>query len=473
MVTRGVHVMLKVTAGEICNIVQGELAAGKGTAEINGVGTDSRLIMPGMVFIALKGERHDGHDYISAAFDKGAAAAIGEYFPAGIFRGSLNGRVLIKVENTLSALQKLAAYHRNKEFDGPLIAVTGSSGKTTTKNLVAMVLSPVYQVLKTPGNFNNEIGLPLTLLDLEMKHEAVVVEMGMRGRGEIKALCTIARPNIGVITNVGTAHLELLESRSNIAAAKGELLDCLQPGDLAVLNGDDPWCRELSKTCNCRVVFYGVERGDIVATNIVGLGVEGMRFTTVFPGEKMEMTIPVPGLHNVYNALAALAVGYSLGVKPEVMINSFKTWPGESLRQELRPGPNNSLIYNDTYNANPESMEAALEAMAGLPGKKVAVLGDMLELGTDTGSLHRKVGKKVADLGFYRLITVGTLAEEIGAGAVEAGMSPARVLTCSSHTQAVECLRELGPGLVVLFKGSRMAGMEKVLAAWEGGSSNG
>ncbi|WP_258359328.1 UDP-N-acetylmuramoyl-tripeptide--D-alanyl-D-alanine ligase [Moorella sulfitireducens] len=461
--------MLATGAGEICAAVQGRLLCGEETTPVRGVSTDSRAIKPGMLFIALKGERFDGHDFIGAALAAGAAAAVGEHFPAGAMACRQPEQALIQVENTYQALQQLAAYHRQKNFTGPLIAVTGSSGKTTTKNLVAAVLSSGMKVLKTPGNFNNEIGLPLTLLSLAPEHEAAVVEMAMRGRGEIAALCAIARPTMGIITNIGTAHLERLGSVAAIAAAKGELLAALPPEGVAILNGDDEWCRKLAATCHCRVVFYGLKsKADVMARDITVQGTRGTAFTAVLPAGEVRVQIPVPGRHNIYNTLAALAAGYSLNLAPDTMATALEIWPAEDLRQELRPGPGGCLIFNDAYNANPDSMQAALQVLAALPGRRVAVLGDMLELGPMGPALHREVGRFAAGAGLFRLVTVGELAREIAAGAVAAGMPPGRVFSCSSHGEAAGHLLDLGAGDVVLFKGSRRAGVEQVLAIWEG-----
>ncbi|NLW07113.1 MAG: UDP-N-acetylmuramoyl-tripeptide--D-alanyl-D-alanine ligase [Clostridia bacterium] len=465
--------MFTATIEKLKKIIGGRLLYGEPGSEVKGVSTDSRTLQPGMLFIALKGERYDGHNFITAAIQRGAAAVAGEYFSAELLAGRQQGPALLEVPDSLRALQDLAAYHRSEILQGPVIAVTGSSGKTTTKNLLAAVLAPAYRVLKNRGNYNNEIGLPLTLLDLEAGHQALVVEMAMRGRGQIRELCEIARPEIGVITNIGTAHQELLGSVANIAAAKGEMLQSLPADGLAVLNGDDEWCRRLALGCPCQVLFYGLHsKVDIGASDVVNLGLEGTAFTAVLAGQRYPARIPVPGLHNVYNTLAALAVGHYLGLEPAVMLKSIADWPFEDLRQELRPGPGGCLVFNDAYNANPESMQAALKTLAGLPGRKVAVLGDMYELGPETAELHRQIGRLAAELDLYRLITVGKLAREIAAGALAAAMPAERVFSCTDHYQATQYLEELGRGDVVLFKGSRLAAMEKVLAIWEGGAAN-
>ncbi|MDN5344232.1 MAG: UDP-N-acetylmuramoyl-tripeptide--D-alanyl-D-alanine ligase [Clostridia bacterium] len=464
--------MLVATAGEICAAVHGRLVGGAAATPVKGVSTDSRVLEPGMAFIALRGERFDGHDFLGAALAAGAAVAMGERFSPAVTAARRPEQALIQVDNTLQALQQLAAYHRRRHFHGPLVAVTGSSGKTTTKNLVAAVLGSRMEVVKTPGNFNNEIGLPLTLLSLAPVHQAAVVEMAMRGPGEIAALCALARPTAGVITNIGTAHLERLGSVAAIAAAKGELLAALPPDGVAILNGDDAWCRKLAATSPCRGVFYGLEgQVEVAAREITSLGAQGTAFTAVFPGARVRLQVPVPGRHNVYDALAALATGYALGLDPEAMAAGLARWPAENLRQELRPGPGGCLVFNDAYNANPESMQAALQALATLPGRRVAVLGEMRELGPAGPALHREVGRVAAGVGLGRLITVGELAREIAAGAIEAGMPTDQVFCCAGHQEAAQHLGDLGAGDVVLFKGSRLTGMEKVLAVWEAQSN--
>lgn len=452
--------MPDLKVGELCQVLQGELIQGDPEVRIQGVSTDSRRIRGGEVFFALRGERFDGHDFVAQALAAGARAAVVARRPWPPVSGAL-----IRVRNTLEALQALASYHRQKVFKGELIGITGSSGKTTTKNLVAQVLEAKFKVLKTPGNFNNEIGLPLTLLQLTAEHQVAVVEMAMRGLGEIAALCRVARPTAGIITNIGTAHLGRLGSVANIARAKGELLAALPPEGLAVLNGDDPWCRRLAENLQVRVVFYGTEKpATVYGTDIKFQGRQGTEFKAVFPEKTVTVRLPVPGKHNVLNSLAALATGYWLGVAPEVMAERLARWPSESLRQEFLPGPRGSLIYNDAYNANPESTLAALAVLAQLPGRKVAVLGDMLELGTSAPEFHRRVGGAAAEAGVALLVTVGELAREMAAGAREAGLPDSQVFSFAHPRDAALFLAGiLSPGDVVLLKGSRAVGLEQVL----------
>ncbi|MGI9951149.1 UDP-N-acetylmuramoyl-tripeptide--D-alanyl-D-alanine ligase [Moorellaceae bacterium AZ2] len=455
--------MISLTLGELCNILRAELIQGDPEQRANGVSTDSRRICGGEVFFALKGERFDGHDYVDQALDRGAVAAVVARLPSPV-KGAL-----IRVPDTLEALQTLAAYHRQKIFRGELIGVTGSSGKTTTKNLVAQVLEANFKVWKTPGNLNNEIGLPLTLLQLTPEHQVAVVEMAMRGLGEIAALCRMARPTGGIITNIGTAHLGRLGSIANIARAKGELVEALPPEGFAVMNGDDPWCRRLAQNTRARVVFYGTgESSAVQARDIKALGREGTEFKAVFPEGEVMVHLPVPGLHNVLNSLAAMATGYCLGVGPEDMARRLTSWPKESMRQEFLPGPRGSYIYNDAYNANPESTTAALQVIAQLPGRKVAVLGDMLELGARAPEFHRRVGRAAAEAGVSLLLTVGEMAREIAQGARAAGMTAGQVFSFADPREAGTFLaRHLAEGDVVLLKGSRAMSMEQVLEVLE------
>ncbi|SMB94316.1 UDP-N-acetylmuramoyl-tripeptide--D-alanyl-D-alanine ligase [Thermanaeromonas toyohensis ToBE] len=452
--------MISLTLGELCRVLQGELLQGDPNIKVQGVSTDSRQIKSGEVFFALKGERFDGHDFVREALAKGAIAAIVARKIEGMPQGGL-----IIVPDTLKALQDLALYHRRTAFKGELIGITGSSGKTTTKNLVARVLEAKFKVLKTPGNFNNEIGLPLTLLNLKPEHQVVVVEMGMRGRGEIASLCQVAQPTVGVITNIGTAHLGRLGSVENIALAKRELLESLPPGGWAVLNGDDPWCRRLAEGLPVRPVFYGFEdSATFQARDIRMKGLEGIEFVVRFPEGETKVRLPVPGKHNVLNSLAALTLGYFLGVEIDSMVEKLLEWPAESMRQEILPGPQGSLIYNDAYNANPESTLAALDVLKELPGRRIAVLGDMLELGEKGPELHQKVGRRAAEVGLSMLVTVGELAREIATGALDSGMSNTRVFSFLHPREAGQFLaRHLQPGDVVLLKGSRAARLEQVL----------
>ncbi|HBT48136.1 MAG TPA: UDP-N-acetylmuramoyl-tripeptide--D-alanyl-D-alanine ligase [Peptococcaceae bacterium] len=455
--------MIALTLAELCRILGAELIQGDPGRKIKGVSTDSRRVGRGELFFALKGERFDGHDYVEEALARGAAAAVVSRLPSGVTGP------LLKVSDTLEALQALAAHHRASAFRGELIGVTGSSGKTTTKNLVAQVLEAKFKVCKTPGNLNNEIGLPLTLLQLTSEHEVAVLEMAMRGLGEIAALCRLARPTVGIITNIGTAHLGRLGSVDNIARAKGELLEALPAEGLAVLNGDDPWCLRLARNTRARVILYGTgEEAEVRAREVRALGREGTEFRAVFPRGEVRVRLPVPGLHNVLNSLAAMATGYCLGVEPEAMAGRLASWPRESMRQEFLSGPRGSYIYNDAYNANPESMAAALRVIAQLPGRKVAVLGDMLELGDRAPEFHRGIGRAAVEAGVSLLLTVGELAREIARGAKEAGMAPDRVFSFKDPREAGSFLAcRLAAGDVVLLKGSRAVGMEQVLEVLE------
>ena len=460
--------MFVAPAGEICRITGGRLLAGDPQRVARGISTDTRTLEKDMAFIALRGSRWDGHDFIPVAVDKGAAAVLGEDFKPEI-RDRGKDTALIQVGDTLRALGQLAAHHRWKNFQGVMVAVTGSSGKTTTKNLVAAVLSLRYSTLKSPSSFNNEIGLPLTLLSLEPHHQAAVVEMAMRGLGEIAYLCSLARPQVGVITNIGTAHLGRLGSLENIAKAKGELIHSLPPEGWAILNGDDLRCRQLALEAPCPAILFGQNpECQVRVEGIKNKGLAGVEATVSFSGERIGVLLPVPGLHNVYNALAALAVGWVLGIPPKAMADAFNPWPQEALRQEFRPGPRGCLVFNDSYNANPDSMRAALDTLASLPGqRKMAVLGQMAELGEAAPSYHRDIGFYAARRGLHRLILLGPYGEDMAAGALQGGMDPGEVKVCRYREEALQYLKDVKQGDVVLFKGSRQAEVDRVLALWE------
>ncbi|MDN5346810.1 MAG: UDP-N-acetylmuramoyl-tripeptide--D-alanyl-D-alanine ligase [Clostridia bacterium] len=461
--------MLPLTVEDVCCGTRGRLLSGDGSLKIQGISTDTRTLKPGEVFFALKGPRFDGHDFLEIAAARGAAAAVISRRPEGAAPPAL-----VLVPDTLQALQSLAAWYRGR-FNLPVIGVTGSSGKTTTKDLIAAVLGRFGPVLKTPGNFNNEIGLPLTLLQLDKGYRVAVLEMAMRAPGEIAALCRLARPDIGVITNIGAAHLGRLGSKEAIARAKGELLAALPRTGLAVLNADDAWCRRLALSSPARVIFYGFSpEAEVRVRDVAASAGRDSKFGLEVGGRLWEVALPMPGRHNVLNAAAALAVAWGLGLDLDEAIPGLKEWPAEDLRQNFIAGPNGSLIFNDAYNANPDSMLAALRVLSELQGeRRLAVLGDMLELGPEAARLHFEVGEAAAGLGLAYLITVGSLARELASGARAGGMPAERIACFDDHREAAARLRELlRPGDVVLVKGSRGMAMEKVLTALGLGEGN-
>lgn len=448
--------MAEFTVNEILVATGGSLLCANKQA-FNGVSTDSRTIKPGNLFVALKGEKFDAHDFLLRAVDNGAAGVVISnrdiYVPEKV--------TAILVQDTLAGLQSLAAFHRRR-FNIPVIAVTGSNGKTTTKDLIAAVLSGKMNVLKTEANFNNEIGLPLTLLNILASHEVAVVEMGMRSRGEIKQLAAVAMPTVGVITNVGETHVELLGSVENIAAAKAELIEELNADGLAVLNYDIPLVRAMKAKTAGRVLFYGLDAAaDVRAEEVTG-GSNETKFYCVWPKGRFAVTVPAIGKHNVYNCLAAIAVGLECGVSPEEICFGLASFVPGAMRLHIE-NRGDYVVINDAYNASPLSMAAAIETMGSVAAaRKVAVLGDMLELGPLGVEAHRRVGVKLAEEGVQVVITVGELAAHIAAAALEEGVDV--TVTCHSHEEAQEALRRLmRPGDVILVKGSRGMKMEKVL----------
>ena len=429
-----------------------------------GVETDTRTIADGALFIALKGERFNGEDFLQKAQDAGAAGVLVSDGCAPEKTEGLSVCVL-RVPDTLKAYQEIAHAHRVR-FSLPVVAITGSNGKTTTKDLTASVLGASFPVLRTEANFNNEIGLPKTLLGLRKEHRAAVVEIGMRGLGQIEALAPIAAPTVGVVTNVGETHIELLGSIENIARAKSEMVEALGAGGTVVLNADDPRVlamREKAKDGVNVVTFGESEAADVRGTEIVQDGMES-RFTATFPdGKKQSCRLPLPGRHNISNALAALAVGYVLGLAPEAMAAGLEA-PAMSGARFACEKRGDYTIINDAYNASPLSMGAAIRTMKEIAqGRRVAVLGDMLELGDVAKAAHRRVGEELAASGAAVLVTRGPLGEEIAAGAEAAGMT--EVYRCASHEEAAATLKKiLRPGDTVLFKGSHGMQMDKIIA---------
>ncbi len=429
---------------------------GDGANRIAGFSIDTRALKQGELFFALKGER-DGHEFLVQAYEKGASGAV-----VSAFRSDIPLPQII-VADTLQSLQLLAKKQLEK-LAIPVVAVTGSNGKTTTKDMIAAILSTKYRTLKTEGNFNNEIGLPLTLLQLNPDHQAVVVEMAMRGRNQIRALTKIARPDIGVITNIAATHLELLGSMANIAAAKGELLTGLSADGTAVLNGDDSWCRALGKQFKGKVIYFGLDEGnEIRAVNIERRGWQMYFFVPALGGQ--EFQLPLPGLHNVRNALAALAVGSLLAVPGQLLVNGLKNLSLSSMRLEMVRGVKGTKIINDAYNANPSSTIASLKILKEVAaGRSLAVLGDMFELGDYAVNGHKEVGRQAVELGLDYLVTVGDLAGIIGEEALRQGMAKEKVSHFQDTEQALRAVKAiLRQGDTVLVKGSRGMKMEVIV----------
>ncbi|NLZ28405.1 MAG: UDP-N-acetylmuramoyl-tripeptide--D-alanyl-D-alanine ligase [Firmicutes bacterium] len=450
---------MKLTVRELAVATGGNLVEGDPGRLIKRISIDTRDLEPGDWFVPLKGERTDGHRFISEAFRKGAG---GVFTAQDLPRGTGSGAI-IRVDDTLGALQGLAGYYRRR-FDAEVIGVTGSSGKTTTKDLVATVLGSHFNLLKTSGNYNNHIGLPLTLLGLNADHRVAVLEMAMRGPGEIAHLARIAVPRWAVITNIGTAHFELLGSVENIARAKGEILENLGDGGSAILNGDDPHLRKLGQGYRGQVFYYGWEKN--VDFRAFGYANHGGRasFEAVFPdGRRRLFELPLPGKHNVSNALAALALGFLFKIDVDAL--NFDLWDLHHSPGRLRIMEMGGLkIIDDTYNANPASTKASIEVMQEMEvaGLKIAVLGDMLELGGISEDAHREVGRKIIGSGIDYLITIGEqarfIAEEVHGGKV-------KTRVCKDREQAWSKLQDIPivADSMILFKGSRGMELEKMI----------
>jgi len=423
---------------------------------------DSRTIQPGELFFAVKGERMDGHDFVPQALEKGAIAAV-------IGKDQLarypHETRLMTVDDTLTALQTLGSAVR-RLWGKPLVGVTGSTGKTTTKDAVAHVLAQRFHVLKSEGNFNNHFGLPLTLLKLEPEHDMAVIEMGMSHAGEIAALARIAQPEIGVVTNVGPVHLEFFDSVAGIARAKYELVEALPAGGVAVLNADDEYVSQFGRDFHGKVVLYGIKPTAAVrAENIELRGWEGSTFDVVAGGRRERAHLPLMGAHNIHNALAAVAVGLERGLTlSEAVAALASLTAGDKRGQIIQLG--NITVINDCYNSNPKAFDAMLDTLASSPAaRRVVVAGEWLELGPEGIEMHRRAGRRVAEKKIDRLLGVRGAAEFMVEAARQAGVQAEFVGT---PEEAGDWLaRETRPGDVVLLKASRGVKLEKALERWQ------
>jgi UDP-N-acetylmuramoyl-tripeptide--D-alanyl-D-alanine ligase len=455
---------MRLDLNQIAAITGGTLMPERAAGTVTGVSTDSRSLREGDLFVPLRGPRFDGHDYLVQAVRGGAGACLSEEVVAGL------PVPVIRVADTLRALGDLAAAIR-QDFDGPVVAVTGSSGKTSTKEMLAGILSLRGPGLKTEGNFNNLIGLPHTLFRLEAGHGWAVLELGMSARGEIARLAEISRPDIGIITNIGPAHLETLHNLEGVARAKGELFAALPVGGTAIINGDDPRVLQLPVANGARRLVYGCGPEAEVRAGEIAIDGQGIRFNLYLAGECRAVRLSVPGRYNVHNALAAAAAAYALRMDIAQIaagLGNFRSCAGRGNVMELSSG---ATLLEDFYNANPMAVKAALSALDDMPGsgRRIAVLGDMLELGEAAAELHYRTGMaaaKCADL----LILLGERAEDTAAGAREGGLPPQSVWVVKSHDEAVQLLGDLmRPGDRVLVKGSRGMTMEKICEALRSG----
>jgi UDP-N-acetylmuramoyl-tripeptide--D-alanyl-D-alanine ligase len=428
-----------------------------------GYSIDSRTIKTGELFFAVKGERMDGHDYVRQALEKGAVAAVvrRDFESKEQLKSYPAKAGLLAVDDTLVALQTLGASVR-RLWGKTVVGVTGSTGKTTTKEAIAHVLSSRFRVLKSEGNFNNHFGLPLMLLKIEPEHEAAVIEMGMSHRGEIAALAKIAQPQIGVVTNVAPVHLEFFASVSEIAKAKYELIESLPATGAAILNADDEYVSQFGREFRGKVIFYGQRpSADVRAENIEQRGSEGSVFDVINGGGRERTTLHLVGIHNVYNALAAVAVGRQGGLSLAQAAGALASLaPPDKRGAVVQLG--NITIINDCYNSNPTALDAMVDTLAAMPAKRrIVVAGEMLELGPTGEELHRRSGRNMAKKGIDLLVGVRGLAKPMAEAAAAAGMHAEFVAT---PEEAGEWLaRETRDGDVVLMKASRGVKLERAL----------
>lgn len=453
--------MAEFTLREVLLVTRGQLRMSGLADTFAGVSTDTRTLQPGELFVAICGERFNGHAFLEQAKAKGAAGALVEEAVPGTHRGNVRfgDWHIIEVTDTQYALGQLAQHHRRR-FRIPVVGVTGSAGKTTTKEMTAAILEQGRHVLKSQGNFNNEIGLPLTLFTLDESHQAAVLEFGMRGRGQIGYLAALARPTVGIITNIGITHLELLGSQQEIALAKAELLDEMPATATAVLPARDEFFPLLREHAKGPVVTVGDTEDCDYRVSDVTLGDGGCaHFTLHGPNLELPIALSAPGHHQVWNALAAAAAALTAGATPDDVQAGLAAYQPLKGRMQAVRAPRGFTVIDDTYNANPTAMRATLEFLAQVPGgRKMAILGDMLELGPAERDIHREIGRYAASLGINALIAVGELGKEYAAGAGDvAQWFPAHA------SAAAAALAILQPGDVVLVKGSRGMRMELVV----------
>ncbi len=436
-------------------------------AGIEAVQTDSRIIQPGDLFVALRGPRHDGHDHVAAAFGRGAAGAVVSEERAGALVGS--GPLLI-VSDPPAALREMARGYR-ATLSAEMMAVTGSVGKTTVKEMAAAVLSKVALTAKTLGNYNNDIGLPLSLLAAPSGARFGVFEVGMNHPGELRPLCELLRPKWGMVTNIGAVHIEFFQSLEDIAREKAEVVRCLPPDGVAVLDADSPFFPLLKSETRARIVTVALTGDADYQGEVLDVAEGWFAVKETSGGSRVELRVSVPGRHAVSNALYAVAVGRRCGMSWEAIAAALAEYRPLSMRWNVSDRGGVTVI-NDAYNANPISMKAALETFAAQPvaGRRWLVLGGMRELGLREQEEHEVLGRRVAAGGWHGLVAVGPLARRIAEAARRNGMPAEQVWICEKHEEAAEVLRRhTQPGDAVLLKGSRSEAVEKVLDYWQAG----
>ena len=457
--------MNPLRVSQIAQFAGATLSASDGTVVVNKVGTDSRTIKAGELFVALRGENFEGHDFVEASAKAGATGALVDLNWAGSVPDNF---ALLRATDTLQAYQMLAANYR-RSLGLKVLAITGSNGKTSTKDFAASVLARKFRVTKTEGNFNNHVGLPRTILEATSGDQIAVWELGMNHPGEIAALAKIAAPDVAIITNIGVAHIEFMGSREAIAMEKGALAEAIEPEGTVILNADDPFTQGIAERTRARIVLAGTTAGAVRAIEI-RQSADGSEFTIVGGAHRCRAQLPVAGSHMVQNALLAIAAGRAFGLSIEECAGGLAAAPLTKARLQIKEIGGVQFL-DDSYNANPDSMKAALRTLVELDadGKRIAVLGEMRELGSESERGHREVGETAATLDVNQLITIGDTAELIAEGARTAGLQ--KVLSARSTAEAANLLGKIArPGDLVLIKGSRAARTEEVIEKF--GSQN-
>ncbi|MFC1532723.1 UDP-N-acetylmuramoyl-tripeptide--D-alanyl-D-alanine ligase [Thermodesulfobacteriota bacterium] len=456
----------EITAQEIIPSITGELISGPEGSVLSGISTDSREIIPGQLFIALRGEKYDGHDFVEKAIEKGASCIIKEK-GRQIEIPENSGIAIIVVPDTLRALGDLANWWRH-QYNVIVAAITGSMGKTTTKEMTANILDLSARTLKNKGNFNNLIGLPLTLLRLEKGDRRAVLEMGMNLPGEIGRLTEISKPDVGLITNVARVHLEGLGDIMGVARAKSELLEKIAPESHVILNGDDDLLMKEASRFQREILTYGIGSGnDIRAAKIENLGYEGISFVLQYHKSSIPVRIRVPGLHNLFNALAASAIAICLKEPFGHIAKGLNNFDGIQGRFTVIPLPGDMVLVDDTYNSNPTSLKVSLDSVKTMAASRrgiVVGLGEMMELGDETVAAHQEVGGMVAELGASYFLAMGDHARDMITGALKKGFSLKKAIEVKSHHEMAQTIRDKTKnGDLILLKGSRRIGLEQVV----------
>jgi UDP-N-acetylmuramoyl-tripeptide--D-alanyl-D-alanine ligase len=453
--------MNPLTLSQIAQLAGGSLSSGDGTVVIDKISTDSRTIKRGDLFVALRGENFDGHNFIEAVATNGAAGVIVDFnWKANVPQNF----ALVRANDTLQAYQQLAANYR-KSLALRVVAITGSNGKTSTKDFAAAVLARRFRVTKTQGNFNNHVGLPRTILEATSRDQVAVWEIGMNHPGEVSALAEVAAPDVGIITNVGVAHIEFMGSRERIAEEKGALAEAVGAEGTVILNADDSFTHAIAARTLGKVILAGTTAGTIRASEVNQSG-SGTDFTILEGAHRCRAQLPVPGLHMVQNALLAIAAGRVFGLSLEECAAGLVAAPLTRARSQVKEIRDVQFL-DDSYNANPDSMKAALRTLVELDaeGQRIAVLGEMRELGDESERGHREVGETAAALKVDHLIAIGNVAATIAEAAKRAGLQSSS--TVASTGEAAELLAQLAtPGDLVLIKGSRLARTERVIEAF-------